>query len=82
MLHRMQHGMQHGSGSLKADDEVADTLNGYKEIANFVRCTVRQAKHRVAIGAIPVFKQGRIVCARKSRILASFDRAERERSKA
>lgn len=56
--------------------EFADILNGYEEIGNFLHISSRQAKHRADIGAIPTFKQGRIVCARKSSILASF--AEQE----
>lgn len=47
----------------------ADILNGYEEIAAFYRITVRQAKHQAAIGAIPVFKVGHLVRARKSTCL-------------
>ncbi len=56
--------------------EAADVLNGYEEIATFLRITVRQAKHRAAIGAIPTFKVGRCVSARKSSILAFIRNAE------
>lgn len=48
--------------------EPLDTLNGYKEIAEALNITVRQAKHRVAIGAIPVLRQGRSIMARRSSI--------------
>ena len=56
--------------------EAVDTLNGYGEIAAFLRITIRQAKHWAAIGAFPIFKQGRLVTARKSSIMAAFARAE------
>ena len=56
--------------------EASDVLNGYEEIAAFYRITVRQAKHRAAIGAIPTYKQGRIVCARRSSCLSAIARAE------
>ena len=61
--------------------EAADVLNGYDEIATFLRITVRQAKHRAAIGAIPVFKVGRSVSARKSSILSTIAKAERDTQK-
>jgi hypothetical protein len=48
--------------------EPMDNLNGYKEIAEALGITVRQAKHRVAIGAIPILRQGRRVLARRSSI--------------
>lgn len=48
--------------------EPMDTLNGYREIAAALNITVRQAKHRVAIGAIPVLRQGRSIVARRSSI--------------
>ena len=58
--------------------ETADILNGYREIATFLRISVRQAKHRVSIGAFPIFRQGRCVSARKSSILNAISQAERE----
>lgn len=48
--------------------EPMDNLNGYKEIAAALGITVRQAKHRVSIGAIPVLRQGRSIMARRSSI--------------
>ena len=57
--------------------ETSDVLNGYIEIASFLRITVRQAKHRAAIGAIPTFKIGRSVGARRSSILNAITKAER-----
>ena len=55
-----------------------DVLNGYGEIAQALGITVPQAKHRVAIGAIPIFRQGRAVCARMSHIAAHFDQLAKE----
>lgn len=48
--------------------ERMDVLNGYAEIAAAFGWTVPQAKHRVAIGAIPIGRQGRRVFARRSTI--------------
>jgi hypothetical protein len=57
---------------LRMDDakevERMDVLNGYEEIAAALGITVPQAKHRAAIGAIPIFRQGRRVMARRSSI--------------
>jgi len=52
--------------------EQMDVLNGFAEIAAALNITVRQAKHRARIGAIPIFRQGRIVCARRSTLAKHF----------
>jgi uncharacterized membrane protein len=58
--------------------ERMDVLNGYKEIAAAFGWTVRQAKHRVAIGAIPILRQGRSVMARRSTIAKALAAQEAE----
>jgi len=58
--------------------EPLDNLNGYKEIAAALGITIRQAKHRVSIGAIPILRQGRCVMARRSSIKKALPAQERE----
>ncbi len=53
-----------------AQSDETDILHQYGEIGAFLRMTARQAQHRVLSGEIPHFKLGRIVCARKSTLLA------------
>jgi hypothetical protein len=43
-----------------------DFLYGLAEIAPAIGLTVRQAKHRVATGELPIFRVGRIICASRS----------------
>lgn len=59
------------------DVERMDVLNGYVEIAAAFGWTVPQAKHRVAIGAIPIGRQGRRVFARRSSIAAALAAQEK-----
>ena len=56
--------------------ENSDLLQGYAEIGEHLRMTPNAAKHRVKSEAIPVFRMGRIVCARRSTLNAWL--AERE----
>lgn len=56
--------------------EKSDVLYGLKAIAEHLRLTPNQAKHRVAQGLLPTFKMGGTVCARRSSIDAAL--AERE----
>lgn len=52
--------------------ETSDLLNGFQEIAEALHISVRQAKHRAKIGAIPIFRMGRSVCARRSTLAKHF----------
>ena len=50
--------------------EASDILHQYSEIGAFLRISAKQAEHRARAREIPTFKLGRIVCARKSTLLA------------
>lgn len=50
----------------------ADLLYGLDAIADFVGLTVPQAKHQINVSGWPTFKQGRIVCARRSTLAKHF----------
>ncbi|MCP3732030.1 hypothetical protein M9978_16515 [Sphingomonas sp. MG17] len=50
----------------------ADLLYGLEAIADFVGLTIPQTKHQIAISGWPTFKQGRIVCARRSTLAKHF----------
>ena len=63
---RLLHKELHMDGTREV--EPMDVLNGYGGIAAAFGWTVPQAKHRVAIGAIPIFRQGRRIMARRSSI--------------
>lgn len=58
----------------------ADLLYGMAAIGKHVGLTARQVEHIVARGELPVFKVGRIICARRSTLAAHF--AEQEASMA
>jgi hypothetical protein len=58
------------------DNQGHDLLYGTAAIARHLGLTVRQAKHRCAKGAIPTFKMGRTVCARRSSIALALDKEE------
>jgi hypothetical protein len=58
------------------DTQGHDLLYGTAAIARHLGLTVRQAKHRCAKGAIPTFKMGRTVCARRSSIIRALDKEE------
>lgn len=45
-----------------------DILKGVKEIADYRGETVRATYHHVAKGYLPVFRVGKIICARKSEL--------------
>lgn len=53
-----------------SENESADILHQYAEIGAFLRMTPKQVQHRIIAGEIPHFRIGRIVCARKSTLLA------------
>lgn len=50
----------------------ADLLYGLEAIAEHVQLTVPQVKWQIAISGWPTFKQGRIVCARRSALAKHF----------
>ncbi len=50
----------------------ADLLYGLDAIADHVGLTVPQVKWQIAISHWPTFKQGRIVCARRSALAKHF----------
>jgi hypothetical protein len=46
--------------------ENSDLLYGVPAIATFLGLRTKQARHRIAAGAIPVFRIGDTICARRS----------------
>jgi hypothetical protein len=50
----------------------ADLLYGLDAIAEFVGLTVPQVKHQINVSGWPTFKQGRIVCTRRSTLAKHF----------
>lgn len=59
-----------------SDQDNSDLLQGYAAIGEHLRMSPDATKHRVKSERIPVFKMGRIVCARRSTLNAWL--AERE----
>ena len=58
-----------------------DLLRGASEIAKFIfgdPSERRKVYHLANMGALPVFKMGAILCARKSSLLTSIDKQERQ----
>lgn len=53
-----------------------DVLYGTDAIAKHLRWSVRQVKHRHETGALPTFKQGRTVCARRTTLARHFSAQE------
>lgn len=58
--------------------DAPDLLTGIAAIADHLGWTKRQALHQHETGLIPTFKQGRIVCARRSTLAKHF--AEQEKA--
>jgi len=46
--------------------ENSDLLYGVPAIAAFLGLRTKQARHRIAAGAIPVFRIGGTICARRT----------------
>ncbi len=59
-----------------AEAENSDLLQGYAAIGEHLHMSPGATKHRVKSESIPVFRMGRIVCARRSTLNAWL--AERE----
>ena len=55
-----------------------DLLYGHKAIADHLGLTVPQVKWQITRSGWPVFKQGAIVCARRSTLAKHFAAQERE----
>lgn len=53
-----------------------DLLTGIAAIADHLGWTKRQAMHQHERGFIPTFKQGRLVCARRSTLAKHFEQLE------
>lgn len=53
-------------------NDTPDLLTGIAAIAAHLGLTERQAMHQHERGMIPTFKQGRIVCARRSTLAKHF----------
>ena len=53
-----------------------DLLYGLEAIAEHVGLTIPQVKHQIDKSAWPTFKQGRIVCARRSTLAKHFEAQE------
>lgn len=56
----------------------ADILYGTKAIAEYMNITPRQAEHQIQKGGLPAWKQGGVICARKSSINAWIEESERK----
>jgi excisionase family DNA binding protein len=54
----------------------SDLLYGAAAIADFLGLTNKAVYHLLAAGRLPHFKVGRTVCARRSSVLAAFERME------
>lgn len=61
-----------------SNEERSDLLYGLAAIAEYLRITPRQAKHRARTGDIPTFKMRRTVCARMASLDAILAKQERE----
>ncbi|MEE3154535.1 MAG: DNA-binding protein [Pseudomonadota bacterium] len=55
----------------------SDLLYGVNSIAEHLNLTRRQVYHMHDQGQLPTFKQGRIVCARRSTLAKHFEDQER-----
>lgn len=55
-----------------SDATERDFLYGLEAIADYVGLTVPQVKHQINQCDWPTFKQGRIVCARRSTLAKHF----------
>jgi excisionase family DNA binding protein len=53
-----------------------DLLYGAHAIAEYLNITVRQAEHLIETGRIPIFKIGRTVAARRSKLNAALEALE------
>lgn len=53
-------------------DNQPDLRYGLEAIAEYVGLTVPQAKHQIGQNGWPTFKQGRMVCARRSTLSSYF----------
>lgn len=53
-------------------NDTPDLLTGLAEIAAHLGWTHRQVLHQHEKGMIPTFKQGRLVCARRSTLAKHF----------
>lgn len=53
-------------------DHIPDLLTGVAGIAAHLGWTERQVLHQHEKGLIPTFKQGRLVCARRSTLAKHF----------
>lgn len=59
------------------ENQRLDLLTGHKAIADYMGWSPRQVQYRAANGAIPTFKVGSFVCARKSSLVQwAADRAD------
>ncbi|MBB2965095.1 DNA-binding protein [Methylobacterium sp. R2-1] len=52
------------------DEQNSDLLQGYEAIGRHLHMSPDATKHRVKSEGIPVFRMGRIVCARRSTLNA------------
>lgn len=59
------------------DDYRSDLLTGVAEIAAHLDWPERRVLHQHERGMIPTFKQGRLVCARRSTLAKHFAKQER-----
>lgn len=57
-----------------------ELLYGLEGIAEFAGLTVPQVKHQIKQNGWPTFKQGRIVCARRSALLEYFAKMEAQQN--
>ncbi|MFG1465247.1 DNA-binding protein [Xanthobacter sp. DSM 24535] len=59
----------------------SDVLVGVSAIAAHLGMSARQAKHRVHLNMLPVFRMGRTVCARKTTLNEWMAKQEAESTK-
>ncbi|WP_300115184.1 hypothetical protein [Sphingobium sp.] len=59
------------------DEQHIDLLTGIAAIAKHLNWPERRVLHQHEKGLIPTFKQGRLVCARRSTLAKHFEAQER-----
>ena len=56
--------------------KTVDLLYGVPAIADYLGVTKRTAYHLVETGRIPFFRMGKILCSRRSKLMAAMEQLE------
>jgi hypothetical protein len=68
--------------AMTATNDTLDLLYGTRAIADFLGVNLRAAEHLIETKRIPYFKLGKTVAARRSKLLAAFERLEESHEEA